>query len=781
MARKTTRKKPQNSTVEKGLGYVRELAALGMISLATLLALSLVSYDPHDDTILFNNPASEGMKNYIGAVGANVSALLIQLLGYCAFLVPAALFAAGGCLVLRIKLASPATKAVGLTGLVLGSAVLLSLLVPELSVDGMAHAFPGGGVLGGLLLDYLRNPFSDLAVYIISASVVAVSLVLTVNFSFAGLFRGAADIAVSQAKRVKQNRRERKTAGRSSKDGKKSPVVVVRLELPWKKRRKEAERVSSLPTAVNKELPFDEPARASGGQQDEEFEPILVKPVRRRRRSMVRSDGRLPPVALLDDPPERDSPLNLKMLSEQARVIVNRYNEFGIEGEVLQTNPGPVVNTFEFRPAPGVKYNRVIGLSDELCMALKAVSVRINRMPGKSTVGIEVPNHSRDLISFREVIESPEYEHAKSPLTLSLGKQINGDPYVTALDAMPHLLLAGATGTGKSVSLHSMLCSILYKAPADKVKFILIDPKQVELNCYNGIPHLLTPVVCSPKRAANALRWACEEMESRYQRLAAEGCRNIEQYNRVAAETQLQFGDLKDDVETAEAAIEPIPYIVIAIDELSDLMMVSSADVEESICRLAQKARAVGIHLIVATQRPSVDVLTGVIKANFQCRIAFRVATKVDSRTILDSNGAENLLGDGDMLFLPPRSSRLIRLHGPFIGEKEIERTINFLREQENVDYDDDILTLDDQESGTDLEDLAPAKDPLYDNAVSLVLSTSVASISNLQRKMRLGYARAARIIDNMEREGIIGPPDGSKPRQILRKDYLDSRAEGRN
>ncbi len=781
MAGKTIKKKTAVSAVEKGLGYARELTALGMIALATLIALSLVSYDPHDDTILFNNPAGEGTKNYIGAVGANVSSLLIQLLGFSSFLVPAALFAVGGCLALRMKLAAPVTKAAGLTGLVLGSAVLLSLIVPELTVDGMAHAFPGGGVLGALLLDYMRNPFSDLAVYIISASVVAVSLVLAVNFSFAGLFRGVADVAVSKAKRVKQNRRERKASGKSRKDGKKKPVVIVRMRLPWRKRRGEAEEASGLPTAVNKELPFDEPATLSAQQEEEEFKPLLVRPKRPRRRATARSDGRLPPVALLDDPPERDSPLNLKMLSDQARMIVNRYGEFGIEGEVLQTNPGPVVNTFEFRPAPGVKYNKVIGLSDELCMALKAVSVRINRMPGKSTVGIEVPNLGRELISFREVVESPEYEHSKSPLTLALGKQINGEPYVTALDAMPHLLIAGATGTGKSVSLHSMICSILYKAPSDKVKFILIDPKQVELNYYNGIPHLLTPVVSSPKRAANALRWACEEMESRYQKLAAEGCRNIGQYNRVAAETQKQYGDLKFDEDTAEAAIEPIPYIVIAIDELSDLMMVSSAEVEDNICRLAQKARAVGIHLIVATQRPSVDVLTGVIKANFQCRIAFRVATKVDSRTILDSNGAENLLGDGDMLFLPPRSSRLIRLHGPFIGEKEIERTINFLRDQDNAEYDDDILTLEHEESGNSLDDLAPAKDPLFDDAVSLVLSTGVASISNLQRKMRLGYARAARIIDMMERDGIVGPPDGSKPRQILRKDYLDSRAESGN
>ena len=769
MAKKTTTKKAADRSDGGRAGFLRELIALGLIAVATLLALSLASYDPYDDTLLFSNPDSQGTRNYIGAFGANVAAMLVQLFGYASFMLPALAFIWGGCLALRVSIPAAVTKIIGVIGLFLGTSVGLALLIPELSTGGMAHSFSGGGVFGGLLLDALRAPFSDLAIAIITVAVLAISLLLATHFSFGLFFRRIGEMLSSSAKGAAEKRSQAKQGTAA----KKKPVVVVKVQLPWGGKKEEPKPAKrGLATAVNKELPFDEePVEELEREPEEEFKPILVSPRRKTKRRASRPQNGLPPVTLLDEPPESDTPLNLKMLTDQARAIVNRYREFGVDGEVLQTNPGPVVNTFEFKPAAGVKYSKVIGLSDELCLALRAISVRINRLAGKSTIGIEVPNHNRELISFRDVVESPEFEHSKSPLSIALGKNINGDPHVTSLDQMPHLMIAGATGTGKSVALNAMICSLLYKSTADQVKLILIDPKKVELNYYDGIPHLLTPVVSSPKRAANALRWACEEMDIRYQRLAAEGCRNIEQFNRVAAETRQRYADLSDETgeQQEEAAIEPMPYIVIVIDELSDLMMVSSADVEESICRLAQKARAVGIHLIIATQRPSVDVLTGVIKANFQCRIAFRVATKVDSRTILDSNGAENLLGDGDMLFLPPRSSRLIRLHGPFISEKEVERTVEFLRELEEPDYDEDILTDEGGETGR-LEDLAPERDPLYNDAVGLVLATGVASISNLQRKMRLGYARAARIIDTMEAEGIVGPADGSKPREILKK-----------
>ena len=746
-------------------GYLRELIALGLIALATLLTLSLVSYDPLDDTLLYSNPSNPVTKNYIGPLGANTAAFLLQLAGFSTYLLPAVLFMIGGCLALRITVSAVFTKALGSAGLFMGSAIALSLYFPSLVIGEFVHPFPGGGLLGEILVGYLRSTLSDLAIYILCGLLMAVSLLLTIHFSLAAFFRGVGNFVVaafsgfSRRREARAKVKKKEVAKKSSK-----PSVVVRVQLPFAGRRKKVSRREATGSRAGKPTTVEQ----ASPPEEEVFQPVILRPKKRRRSRARAIDERLPSVSLLDDLQQSSNPLNLRMLTEQARVIVKRYQEFGIDGEVIQTNPGPVVHTFEFKPAPGVKYNRVVGLSDELCLALKAISVRINRLPGKSTIGIEVPNPSRELIRFREIVESHDFEHEKSPLVLALGKQINGDPYVANLCEMPHLLIAGATGTGKSVSIHTMICSILFKTPPDVVRFILIDPKQVELNHYNGIPHLLTPVVSSPKQAANALRWACEEMENRYRRLASEGARNIDQYNRIVAEAQQS--NTSGDEENGD--LEPLPYIVIAIDELADLMMVSSVDVEESICRLAQKARAVGIHLIVATQRPSVDVLTGVIKANFQCRISFRVATKVDSRTILDCNGAESLLGEGDMLFLPPRSSQLIRIHGSFLGEKEITRVIDFLRDDDGEVSEEGLLIPQAEESERS-ESLAPARDPLYDEAVSLVLSTGVASISNLQRKMRLGYARAARIIDMMEADGLIGPADGSKPRQILKKQLM--------
>jgi S-DNA-T family DNA segregation ATPase FtsK/SpoIIIE len=758
-------------TQVKNIGFAREIAALLLIALATLLTLSLISFDAQDDTLLTRNYARTDTRNYIGPVGANISAILFQLAGWSAYILPVTLFFLGSCLALRVQISAPATKAVGVLGLLFSSLVLFSLFFPALEAGGSAHPLPGGGLMGLLLLDSLRGALSDLAIHIVASTVGAVSLLLTVHFSFGKFFQWIWKGLSALFSSVQERRRTRvKLRSRRARKSSAAPRVLVRMRVGWLGRRKErGETEASQPAVPARAVQQYSTGRAVEPEDDEAFRPIIGPHKKRRPKRAARADGRLPPLSLLDEAPVAHSPLNLKMLTEQSRTIVNRYREFGIEGEVLQTNPGPVVNTFEYRPAAGVKYSKVVGLGDELCLALKAVSVRINRLPGKSTIGIEVPNHDREMIYFKEIVESPEFEHSETPLTLALGKLINGDPIIARLDEMPHLLIAGATGTGKSIAINAMICSILYKATPDEVKFILIDPKQVELSCYNGIPHLLTPVVSSPKRAANALRWGCEEMDGRYRRLATEGARNIEQYNRIAAEAQKAYADLDED---DEAAIEPMPYIVIAIDELADLMMISSAEVEESICRLAQKARAVGIHLIIATQRPSVDVLTGVIKANFPCRISFRVASKVDSRTVLDCNGAETLLGDGDMLFLPPRTSRLIRVHGPFISEKETARIVDYLGGREGNGYEEDILETV-SEKHADADALAPAMDPLYDEAVRLVLSTGVASISNLQRKMRLGYARAARIIDMMEAEGILGPADGSKPREILKKQMM--------
>jgi S-DNA-T family DNA segregation ATPase FtsK/SpoIIIE len=407
----------------------------------------------------------------------------------------------------------------------------------------------------------------------------------------------------------------------------------------------------------------------------------------------------------------------------------------------------------------------VVGLADDLCLALKAESIRIDRIAGKSTVGIEAPNAQREKIFLRDVIESAKFQQSGSKLTIALGKTINGEEYIADLAKMPHLLIAGATGAGKSVTLNAIICSVLYKASPEEVKFIMVDPKRVELGLYEGIPHLLTPIVTDPKRASNALKWAVNEMETRYRSLAALGVRNIEQYNRQVHE--MTSPTLFDD--PAEP-LKPLPYIVIAIDELADLMMIARSEVETSIARLAQMARAVGIHLVLATQRPSVDIITGVIKANIPCRMAFRVSSKVDSRTIIDSNGAEALLGQGDMLFLPPASSRLVRVHGSFASEAEIKRITDFIRKQAEPDYNEEV-TLSEQET-LEADGFEGEQDELFDQALAIVSDMGRASTSVLQRRLSIGYGRAAKILDSMERQGFIGPAEGSKPRKVLQAAY---------
>jgi S-DNA-T family DNA segregation ATPase FtsK/SpoIIIE len=448
-----------------------------------------------------------------------------------------------------------------------------------------------------------------------------------------------------------------------------------------------------------------------------------------------------------------------------ARLLEEKCREFAVEGSVVQIHPGPVVTTFEFKPDAGVKYAKITGLADDLCLAMQAESVLIERIPGKSTVGIQIPNHNREQISLRELLQSEVYQRSSSKLTLALGKTIHGEPYTTDLAMMPHLLIAGSTGTGKSVAINGMLSSILFRATPDDVRLIMVDPKRLELGMYEDIPHLLTPVVVDPKQAANALRWAVREMEDRYKTLAAEGVRNIEQFNRNIRH-QLEDKSAPKDGE----APKPLAYIIVVIDELADLMMVAGNEVEESIARLAQMARAVGIHLLLATQRPSVDVITGLIKANLPARISFRVSSKTDSRTILDANGAEQLLGRGDMLFLPPASSRVVRLHGPYISEQETARLASFLRKQGKPTYNDSITADDKAATTVEME-----KDDLYDEAARIVVSSGQASISYLQRRLRIGFSRAARLVDMMEVDGLVSPGTGGKAREVLvDKHYFD-------
>jgi S-DNA-T family DNA segregation ATPase FtsK/SpoIIIE len=497
--------------------------------------------------------------------------------------------------------------------------------------------------------------------------------------------------------------------------------------------------------------------------------PAMRRPKEAPRREIKLTHDFLPPVHLLTEGPKQDTindEVHKKFL-EIGHLIEERCAEFSVEGEVTAYHPGPVVTTFEFKPSAGVKYAKVVNLGDDLALALKAESIRIERISGSSTVGIEVPNRKRELITLRDIIETDQFNASTSLLSLALGKDIHGEAVVTDLARMPHLLVAGATGAGKSVGLNSMIVSLLYKALPTQLRMLMIDPKMVELKVYEDIPHLLHPIITDPKLASTALIWAVNEMESRYRTLSECGVRNIDQYNALIKEPEQHRRALKLSPEAPMPGSDAMQYIVIIIDEFADLMMVASKDVEDSVTRLAQKARAVGVHLIIATQRPSVDVITGVIKANLPSRISFQVASKIDSRTILDAQGAEKLLGNGDMLFLPPGTARLRRIHGAYVSEREINDIVDFVKKnQGEPKFLEEITKITEEKSGAD--GIEYLDDPKYDDAVRVVLSTGQASASYLQRRLKLGYSRAARLVEIMEANGILGPSQGSKPREIL-------------
>jgi S-DNA-T family DNA segregation ATPase FtsK/SpoIIIE len=539
---------------------------------------------------------------------------------------------------------------------------------------------------------------------------------------------------------------------------------------PWPQTRSERAETASpaaeaqrpaMPVSRHSELETAPPRRGSDpiaihGRADAEVRTATVAP-----KSV--SGFKLPPSTLLHT---GDAPLAVRedLLREEARTLVEKCGEFDVRGQVVQINTGPMVTTYEFKPEAGVKYSRVTGLADDLCLAMRAESILIERMPGKSTVGIQVPNHDRETIHLRDVLESEVFARAKGRLTIAMGKDINGRIVPADLATMPHLLIAGSTGSGKSVAINAMIMSLLFRTTPAQVRLILVDPKRVELGMYEGIPHLLTPIITEPKLAANALRNAVREMERRLKLLASRSVRNIDQYNKL-------FEGAMPSLFEEEENNEPLPFIVIIIDELADLMMLDRANVEESITRLAQMARAVGIHLVLATQRPSVDVITGLIKANVPTRISFRLATKVDSRTILDTNGAEALLGRGDMLFLPPGTSRLMRLHAPYVSEKETAAVVEFWKDQGQAEYVQGFLEAPKEERATsDGSNADPEEnDTMFDDAVRLVFEFGKASTSLLQRRLRIGYGRAAHLIDLMERDGLVGPADGSRPRELLK------------
>lgn len=534
---------------------------------------------------------------------------------------------------------------------------------------------------------------------------------------------------------------------------------VVREEAPLGERSMPENNVVALST--DRATPAEAPA-----PQVPISQPPLVKHV------TPPPLPRLPSLDLLDAPLDAEEGQSDAELMEQARFLEQKLREFGVEGEVVQVSPGPVITMYEFAPAAGVKVNKIANLQDDLALVMRALSVRIVApIPGKAVVGIEVPNVRRETITLRSLLDTEAFQSSSSKLSIVLGKDILGQPVITDLALIPHLLVAGATGSGKSVGLNSVICSLLFRVTPAEVKLIMIDPKMLEFSIYDGIPHLLVPVVTDAKKAAVVLRRVVVEMERRYQLLAAKSVRSIAQYNQKVRDEQASSNGGGADAENHPTPVEPLPYLVVVVDELSDLMMVSSREVEDSLMRIAQMARAAGIHLIVATQRPSVDVLTGVIKANFPARLSFQVTSKTDSRTILDANGAETLLGRGDMLFLAPGTSKPQRVHGAYVSEQEITRLVEAWKAVEQPNYNISFLEATDER--TDDED-GEEYDEKYDEAVALVARTRQASISMLQRRLRVGYNRAARMIEVMEKEGVVGPADGVRPREVLVRDTYD-------
>ncbi|MEI6667931.1 MAG: DNA translocase FtsK [Acidobacteriota bacterium] len=781
----------------------RRLSEIGgglLFALTLLWLVALGSYVATDPAWFFNSNPVRPAANLIGTAGAFVAELSYQMVGYAAYLFPLFAAAIGWHRFWCRPIEALVTKVIGVACLVCSSSALLSLALTPASTTG--HSFEPGGWLGDQLGGALAASFNRTGSSIILLAVFFLGIVLATHFSFGRMFgnmsaatRGWAERRVDayQTWRVERqrNRQRRDIVAKHAKlRAEKALPLSAGVQTPARPESAPAPSAASAPSRASRAAPSaaapepravrpvepdpDPPTPTNGTWPGNRKAPAIQLSAAsatssadagRAPAEKKRGGASLPPLTLLDAP-RTEQKIDERELMESAHLLQEKCAEFAVAGAVVQIHPGPVVTTFEFKTEAGVKYSKVTGLADDLSLAMRAESVLIERIPGKSTVGIQIPNQIREPISLRELLESDVYQRSGSKLTMALGKTIHGEPFMGDLATMPHLLIAGATGTGKSVAINSILTSILFRATPDEVRLILIDPKRLELGMYEQIPHLLTPVVVDPKQAANALNWAVREMEERYKTLAAEGVRNIEQFNRNVR------GQAEGKLTPREGATipKPLAYIVIVIDELADLMMVAGNEVETSIARLAQMARAVGIHLLLATQRPSVDVITGVIKANLPARISFRVSSKVDSRTILDGNGAEQLLGKGDMLFLPPASSRLIRLHGPYISEQESARLAAFLRRQGQPVYDETITAEEKLPDAIEYD-----KDDLYDEAARIVVGSGQASISYLQRRLRIGFSRAARLVDMMEAEGIVSAAAGGKPREVLvDKGYFD-------
>ena len=783
---------------------ISEFVGVALFALALVWLLALVTYQPTDAVWFFNAGGEAPPRNLVGMAGSFLAEVSYQILGLTTYLLPPMLAVLGWYAFWCQPLEAGYTKLIGLLLMLASAATLLDLAVGEVSVAG--GILLAGGYTGDALAVGLTSQLNRIGAFITVVTLLALSTILATQFSFNRFFLQVGSMlrglpaalrrwrTARRTARPPRRSRKRKAAAVETPAPDRGPTGVLGLtaapdaggdsaaavlaDLPLHAPEPEPATETTVPppTGANPDfsprrepaaqhtaddhpshpapLPFEPPAEAP---------PVEAPPVA----PATGSSFTHPPVALFDTP-QAVQRVDEAALAESAKQLEVKCREFGVEGSVVHIHPGPVVTTFELKPHAGVKYSRITRLADDLCLAMKADSVLIERIPGKSTVGIQIPNPQRESIALREMLESPAYRQSESRLTLALGKTIHGEPFVADLAAMPHLLVAGTTGSGKSVALNAMLTSILYRATPDDVRLILIDPKRLELGMYAEIPHLLTPVVVEPKKAANALQWAVRTMEERYKLLASEGVRNLRQYNRNVDARRREADP--EQLEDPPEELRLLPQIVLVIDELADLMMIAGKDVEESITRLAQMARAIGIHLILATQRPSVDVITGLIKANFPARIAFRVSSKVDSRTILDTNGAEQLLGKGDMLHVPPASSRSVRLHSPYISEQETARLASFLRKQGRPSYDE---TITDEEAPEGVTELG--QDDLYDEAARIVVTSGHASISYLQRRLRVGFSRAARLVDMMEADGLVSAGGAGKAREVLvESDYFE-------
>jgi len=719
---------------------LKEITGVISLALAAFMFLCLFSYNPHDPSLTHYVASKVEVANYGGLVGSYLSDGMLRIFGMTSYLVSVLLVLFSFKLFHGGKFGMVFSPVFGFIGLVFAISALLAAKYGTVSSPGVD--FNAGGLLGKSSLKVLYFYLNQMGTNIVLVVILLISLMVTFDVSLVALVRRLAILLSSTLLRLKTfivvgmgRLRRKKAVTKHKKTGVSRNIPVISDEIGQKEEKKQNEQVS--------------------------FE-------------FLHSEGTfvLPSLDLLDKAEIRNTRMKKESLIMNSRILEKKLADFGVEGSVTEVKPGPVITMYELEPASGVKINKITNLSDDLALALKARSVRIVApIPGKAAIGIEIPNYERESVCLRDVLDSEEFLESKYKLPIVLGKNIAGRPVITDLARMPHLLIAGTTGSGKSVSLNAMICSILFKTAPDEVKFIMIDPKRLELSGYEGIPHLLNPVVTNPKEASQVLKWTVDEMERRYAAIADVGVKSIERYNRLVEKEQIaikkQMSGLSSPVSGEKTATVPekLPYIIVVIDELADLMMVAQRNVETSLARLAQMARAAGIHLILATQRPSVDVITGIIKANFPTRISFKVSSKVDSRTILDQLGAEKLLGAGDMLFMPPGTSKLMRIHGAFVSDKEITNIVNFIKRQGSPLYDKSISSYSPEREGAKTGEEFDEK---YDEAVELVTDLGQASISLVQRYMKIGYNRAARIVEKMEAEGVVGPSDGAKPRKVL-------------